>query len=527
MILSEQTEALTRSDVAPSDAFEPQPKRSKVPEIVAYHDGDDRSAIQRKMAARYATSVIRGEDSDTGEIRYHVTKTKAAQAAAIAAGLYEVVCRGTTRKITRATATLVQNSEITFQRDGAEDDEFSEMMRRERRRGGFSLAMARLDDMSVVCGSAALLVQVMGSRLSYQPLTAAQVWIVYGSDIAEGDEIRPVDRSRIDEASCVVIETAPGSFAGFWGRSDQYPRGRYARWDGESDSWKSAPAPGAAGCWDWMDADDIANPLTLWQEETGDYSIPEYPLIAWYGMTSPISEVLPVSDSLYEASLEIDLTASRISMAANKGARGAWFLTQEAGASPVQPSSFDEGVKALEPGQGAIVLTVPSSNVEVAASTNDRNARYLADEYGVPSYMISGADTTYQIPSGVALQEIQKPLQRTLESRYEANEASMERLFRVECGLIGMETGDMFGDGVEQIWTLRTALSELPILERLAEQQQRITMGLSDAAQALVDLGDYPDREAAAEYLATLTTVAPEPAPTGGLMALRRTLSRG
>jgi hypothetical protein len=324
--------------------------------------------------------------------------------------------------------------------------------------------------------------------------------------------VLPVDQLQIEHAQSVPIQLDDEHFVTYFGRSDIYPNGRMVKY--KAKEWSAIPELNEDNtATEYMIGDEIHNPLTYWQDKTGDYEQPEYPVITWQGTTAGVgTELLPVQTNLYDTSEEIDLSSSRTAMSANKAARGAWFFSNEGGASPNQPASIDEGMAKLENGQSVFVLSVPAGNIDVADKVNQNTASYLADEWSVPAYLIS-VDTDVQIPSGKALVEVSKPQVKMQNRRKDINDSQMARMFQIEKALAGMENGAVVGENIEQVWTLKSAEIFKTDIEKLQELQIRKDLEITDKVHILAEVDGVTVEQAQKQIDALV--VVPVPNTTG------------
>lgn len=504
-----------------SDAWTEQRGREDVTEALDYHDGNDIEHIEKKMAERFATELVKEKDPITGAEKVYVRKTLAAQKAAIRHGLLETVVYGMTRKVTGVVATLMENSEFSFIRDEEVDEEFKKDITKDRQDGSFDLKLGRIDEMSVLTGSAAGLVQVLGGKFDYPPIAADKIWMLFNDTIIQDDEERPTNKLEIEDAVCVIVQVDVEKFAAYYGRSAKHPDGRFVTYEGTT--WEAIPDGDVVSDGDHTNDDGtMSNPLTVWQNTNKDYSTPEYPIFTWYGSPQSVGkDIMPISLSLYDVSKEIDLSASRTLMSANKNARGMIFFTNDAGASPNQPDSFDEGVNMLGAGQGALVLTVPSSNIDTAQKVNADVAANLANSYAVPPYHMPQSMGAIQVPSGTALFELNRPLNQQRQRRYKLNQSGMDRVFRIETALASIENGSTVSEGVVQRWSVLPPELHKQDIDLLNELKLKKELGTVDAAQIVVESNDdVEDREEAEKYLADLVPVV-APVPTNGLQRSR------
>jgi hypothetical protein len=501
------------------DGFEYTTGRSTVNDAIDYHDGNDRYHIKAKMAERYAVEYVR-EEAPSGKVTVVQRKSKRAIQTAIDNEMYEVVVRGMSTKVSGLVATLAEDGNFAYtstSSDGGDpkrDDDAKRDIEEDRNAGAFAIRLARVDDLSVLNESSVMYIQVLNGRLNYQPVPADKVFVVFGDSIQQSDkytDLRAVDRLELEDALAVILQLSDKKFAAYFGRSDIYPDGRFVQY--ESESWSTVPDVNSAEAEEYLnDAGDIANPLTMLQNSRGNYSTPEYPIVIWYGSNKGTGKtIMPISNRLFESSREVDLSASRVSFAANVGARGAWFFQHDAGASPSQPESFGEGIAVLKAGQSAVVLTVPSSNIEVAEDVNNNAAAYLADMYGVPAYM-SGVLENTQVHSGAALMEMNRPLNMIKHRRFEINEAGMSRIWDIERALASIETGEDVYPNTTQVWTVKPLQIFKTETEKLEEMRLKKELEIVDNADILVEIDDtISDRGEAMVALEKLQTSAPEP----------------
>ena len=499
---------------------------SIVAEIVDTIDGDGLKFITAKMAARFAQEIVSGTNPISGAEERFSVKTKAAAAKAINSGMLETVRLSLMDRIVREKATLWTEGE-TYTYDGV-GESFAADIQAARAAGADALTMARVDSLGVAVGSSACLVQILGSKLNYQPIRRDCIWVAHAADIMDGDEMRGVNNLAIDEASAVVVKLGTsadgkGEFAAWFGRSDVYNNGRFVQY--VSDKWSNVPPPGEdADALDyWIDdaMTEVGNPLTLWADDN-DGTGPEYPIVTWLGDSAGYGgALLPVQTDLFEQGKEIDLAASRLLLSALKGARGATVLTKDPGGSNIIPDVLDEGVVVLEQGQALSQLGHAVSNSKDGLDIVQKMMQSIAASHGVPGYMMAISDSV-QMPSGVALAIANEPLSRNRRGRIELNRENVARKFALETALAGIENGTGFGDVTE---TWKPNAREFPVDPEAQARawKQQLDIGLVDVVELAQEFKSLDSREAAENYIATLTK--PEPPPTApqprGLQALR------
>jgi hypothetical protein len=443
---------------------------SELPDAVDYLDGNFRPYLLQAMADRYATEVVKTVDTINGNTIFNRLRSKAAAKAAISAGLFEAVCTYIYQRITRERATLFNfGAEYTYT---PASGSIASDIEAARDQSGYVKAMQRADWLATGTGSAAIFVQVLGDTFSYQAVSRDKIWIAFDSLIYDGDLLRPVNHSRIEEASAIVMNLSGSNSEGkskyvaFIGRNEEYPNGRMVTY--WSNSWSDIPDLKDQNADNYLlDDGSVANPLTYWQGLQDDPALPEYPIIPWIGDTSSDgSEILPVDLGLFNQSKECDLAASRILTASLKSARGAWEFHKDPVASNVLPDCVDEGVVTTEAGQSIKTHSVPGSNSDTANGIVLSTMRNTAAAHGVPEYRLGLSGDT-AIPSGVSLQIMNQPMMQDRARRIEMNAHNSSRIFTVEMALASMENGKPIGAGIVEEWTP----NDPPLIEDPTMQQ--------------------------------------------------------
>jgi hypothetical protein len=424
---------------------------------IDYLDGNTRPHVLQAIADRFAVELVKGEDPSGAATSYRV-RSKSAAKAAIEGGMFEAASTHLYPRVNRERATLfAYGEEYEYSPAGIADD-----IEAAREEAGRKLVMQRLDWIACGTGSAALLVQILGSKYDYQAIARDKIWIVFSDEITEtterGERVRPTNTTNIEEATAIVIamsgtdENGRQKFVAIFGRSAECENGRMVTY--YADSWELVPQVGAKDASDYLlDDGSIANPLTYWRNKQNDPTLPEYPVAPWIGDSSgSTTEIMPVDLGLFNQSKEYDVSFSRVLTASLKSARGAWEFHRDQGASNVVPDAIDEGMFATEQGQSVTAHSVAGSNSESALAVIRSGMSDTATAFGVPSYKLGlTADTAVQ--SGVALAIMNAPLMADRSRRIELNRANMARIFRIECALASMENGAPIGSGVVETWT--------------------------------------------------------------------------
>lgn len=494
--------------------------------IVDYQDGNKLRWIRQAMAKRFAVRYIKKKDAKGEQQTYQVKDDKAVRMA-IESGMFEVSSLGVFDKIIREVADLNRNTSFKFiDENGNENEDVSDKIREIREDANFDLSIGRLDELSVSCGSSAMLIQVLGNKMFYSPVSRNNIYVVYSDYVYDGERDalsqRSANRLDINEATAVIIDLGKEKHVAYFGRSLFYPQGRMVTY--ESSNWYSVPEVGTEDSNDYEIDGEIANPLTVYQDEKGDYSLPEYPVVTWYGSANAYGkELMPVDSSLYYDSLEQDVAVSRTLTAALKSARGAWHFGRDQGASDAIPANIDEGLSKLEPGQTVGLLHVPGQNIDTCMGVTEKLSAYMSESYGVPAYKLSVSQNA-QVPSGAALIELNKPSALTRETRYKLNKSGMSLLFAIEKCLISIETGEDFADGIEQVWTVHPELVTKTKKELYEEAKLAKESGIKDDLENIIDTIDgIETREQAQEYKNSLEI---KEAPSNGLSSFTQRVAQ-
>ncbi len=482
-----------------------------VSEMIETLDGRGRPYILEKMAARYAQEIQLGTHPLSGEANQRFSvRTNEAKRKAIQAGLLEVSSLYLYQRIVRERATLWTEGQIYTYGDAA--DGFADDLQEARAEAGDSLAMARVDSLSVGCGSAAVLIQVLGSRLNYQPIRRDSIWVAFAPSITDDEIERPVDTLRLDDATCVVVRLGASDdgdtsrFAAWFGRSEVYPNGRFVQY--ATDDWSDIPDVWSDGVLSeyWLDNEQavVANPLTVYADDHTGGAGPEYPIVTWLCDTSGYGgSLLPVQTDLYQQSKEFDLGASRVLLSALKSARGAFVLTKETGASSIVADVLDEGVVELNHGQGLQTMGHPASNSRDALGVIMEQYALTASAYNVPAYRVAVSESL-QVPSGVALEIINEPLMRDRRARIELNRKNTARKFSIERALASLENGVPYPADIVEHWEPNEL--QLPVDPSIQADawQKQIALGITDVVDVAREFAGLESREQAENYLETL-----------------------
>lgn len=496
---------LTRIHIKdPSDSTDSAPLI--VTEMIDALDGNQRHYIELKMAERFAVRMEESTDDSGGTVS-KIARSIEAKKAAIEYGLLEVALSYLYDRIVREWNILSRGERFLY--DNA-DDGYIEDIETARKNGSRLLNMIRVDELASATGSAAVLIQVLGSELNYQSIGRDSIWVCFAETIIEGDKERPVNPLNIEEASLVVVSLGAHSYIAYYARSAEYPNGRQVKYT--ANYWYDIPDDsGEAGetdeYSDYRGPDGkVANPLTLWSNlNSGGMGIPEYPIATWLGSTKGYGlSLLPVSSSLYKQTKELDLAYSRILMSTLKSARGFFALSKTEGASNKYPETMDEGMGILENGLALSTHSTPGINQQIANDITASMAAHTSEAFRVPAYKLA-INSSAVIPSGAALIELNKPQLELHQSRAEMNRVNVDRIFRIENGLASVENGKIQGKDVIEDWQPNHMDLQLPEKERIENAVAKQAAGIFDVNKVAEEvLPHINSKEEAQAYIAEL-----------------------
>jgi len=521
----------------------------EVVDAMAFFDRNgDIQAVKDLMTKRFATGIKKDKDNPNAA-NTSAYYTRNVPQKAIEMGHNPVVSTGLGTQIAKALATLTTQpsqryeylipGQVDEQGITARSEETAEIIKAVRLKGGYDEAIEAADFISVCVESSAFHCYWGGRTLKYDAILPSDIKFVYGSVIVDDGVERGIDYTDIEDASAVIIRTASnkGSVDGtpdkqawlaYVGACPEYPDGRMVSYTAQ-DYWP-IPAEGADGAIDYRhdQGGPICNPLTYLQNHGGKLaplSKHEYPIsILRGGIRVKVSELMPISTSLYESSLEVELAWSQILKYALMSARGKDVFTQSGVKSwgGRLPDNLDiivlpEGLEYRQDGRSASESTGATEVVKVIA-------QQTAGGFSVPGYMVvkgSGAPE-----AGIALAIQTRPLMDNRERRRSINLTAFERIFFTEVGLITEYTGEApIGPDIVQRWSPgkwippRDEKAELEVIASamdikvmdLVEAVIRFYPEITTAAEAQVVIDKFTERDPG------YTDAAPTPATPPGL----------
>jgi len=243
----------------------------------------DRALVLDAFVDRFARVLKRVDDGDTGTTNTvlvdFVTQIDGAARAAIMAKQFEV-CRGQYfESIASAQANMFSQAGLRYQYS---TDKAGDTIAEKRAESGSALSAQRWDLLSCGVKSAALYIEIKGTKLVETEVRPTALWIIHAESITDDGKGRATDTMDIDEASLVIMQLQGEKYAAWWGPSAKYPVGRHCVFTAKKFS--DVPPPESKDKSEYttaggyqegpVGADELANPLTLW----GGYSKSDPPV---------------------------------------------------------------------------------------------------------------------------------------------------------------------------------------------------------------------------------------------------------
>lgn len=404
---------------------------------------NDRAQVRNAIVKRYGTGIKQTKDK-AGNILE--TYTKAGFEERMLAGHIEVVTVGLGHSITAALATLFTEPGQRFaliSPSGEEISDVAEWFGDIREDSQFIEGLVSADEEAVQLGCSVLWVEFYEGALRYRTVDPGKVKVRFDGAVESNGAVRPVDYRDLEDATCVIIETGTidaetKSYLAIFGRSYEYPNGRYVAYNSDSDG-KDVPDVSSETAYEWVNLrGQIANPLSQYANEHPDVDLPEYPLVMFYGGHVRRDRLFPLSLSLLEESIEADVSASHLRATSGDEARGSRVLTKshENRTAPLPDHLYGE--VSLEPGQTLDAVAGNANNSMIAWELLKEENIATAQGYSVPDYYVSSKDHTVEASSGVALKIRTGPLIKFRNTRAAINAPGVQKVFEIEKILISM-----------------------------------------------------------------------------------------
>jgi hypothetical protein len=442
-------------------------RESLVDDMVAYFDRTrDHSLIRDAIKVRFGLGIKAKEDPNNTAAAPIETYVREGFTTQVNSGITEAISIGLGNKIIGAIATLFteRGQKFSLVHETVEDVESAEeLLMQNRDAGQFTTSVADADRRAVECGSSAILLTYDVQNVVYQVFSPSRVRIFHADTIIEGDKVRAVDKTDIEDASVVIFRLSQvgqdrWTWLAIFGRSREYDRGRYTMFTA-SNTFTEVPAIGAEDViMDWQtETGEYANPLTDWALQNPDDDLPEYPVVIVHSGIPTIDEVMPVSYSLYNDCKEFDVSASHLLSTANDAARGTFAVTRVEQARSMPLPRTIVGAVEFPPGMTGEYIAHGAADSNVAWEQIQDMQISFASGFGVPDYMVVSKDHTLDASSGVALQVKTRPLIKNRERRVELNRPSVRRIFEIEKAYIQLFNEDNNAEATllgecEQTW---------------------------------------------------------------------------
>lgn len=473
----------------------------------------DTEAVRGKYKDRAAIG-IRKKEGDQG----YETYTKSRVAEMIDQGELEVITVGTGPRILGARATLfsypTQSWDWTTQVEEKDqpDEETAKIITEQREAGGFWTEVPNADWISCGIETGPLHVDWMGGHLDYRAFSPNAINIRYGESIEDSGVQRGVDYHSLEDALVVVVllsgarggnDAFPevNQYVAYFGRSDIYPYGRRVQFFAQH--WQDIPDVDAdPTAHDYrLASGEIANPLSWMASKKASegIAVPEYPIVLMHGGLSRTADTpIPISTSLYESCLEIDVAFSKLLKASQTSALGKDVLTNELGHE--LPRCL-EGAVLLRKGQTLQIMGQPVSNAQGAMEITKDTMRALAEGYNVPGYQVI-APPGGNPESGIALIVRTQPLIKDRDDRAKLNKKEVERLWQIERYMYEFVTGKPLGTReTKQIWNPGRYIMPETETEKVTRLTTAMDKGLIDYVRAIRDFHNLATDKDAIEFI--------------------------
>ena len=413
-------------------------------QLAYFHRREDHAQVRTGIKKVYGTGIKKSDDPGKSG-NANETYVRAGLTDRVDAGMVPTIAAGFGAKITDALATLhtEPGQRFTLVHDTAKDTkEAQDLLDAHRDEGAFLSSVTKADERSVQVGSSAVMTSFSDDKLSYQALSPSDIRAYFADTIIDGDQPRAVNKKDIEDATVVVIrldqiDVMTWSYLAIFGRSDIYPQGRHVTFRANNKT-TDIPKPGDGNAQDYRIGGELANPLSYYANLHPDEKLPEYPIAVIDGGVTESSGVMPTYSSLYEDSLEMDISASHLLSTSGDAARGTTVVTRnEQAAGKPLPRTL-RGQVSLEVGMGIEHVPHGASESVAALEVHTKLMVEVGAGYGVPDYMIVSEDYTVEASSGTALEAKTRSLKIKREKRVNFNRDRVTKIFDISKSLMGL-----------------------------------------------------------------------------------------
>jgi hypothetical protein len=444
---------LIRQAIADLNDLTRQSYRDVVDDVVKYYNRQtDKSTIRTAMKTRYGVGVKKVDDGVADSGSTIETYAREGFSEKVDAGLEGSLTSGFGPKIVNALATLFteRTQKYSLVHDTADDtDPADELLNSHRVYGGYQSTLTKADKLSIQTGSSAVYVSFVRDHCYYQKFSPADITVYFAESgyVKENGVERLVDQRQLEDATAVRIrlsqvDETTWNYLCIFGRSNIYKQGRHVQYQSDSLG-ADVPNIGEPGVIDWYPegSNTVANPLSWYADQNPDEpDLPEYPLAILYGGTTDSGDTMPVSTSLYDDCVEIDLAASHLLSTSQDAAAGTTAITRDAtGRSAPLPTNIT-GKVALPPGMEIQHIDLGAdASIDAMKVLKDLQVQVAAG-YGVPDYMAISEDHMLEASTGIALAIKTRPLEQARKDRVELNGPFVDKIFQIEKSLISMHS---------------------------------------------------------------------------------------
>jgi hypothetical protein len=490
-----------------------------VDDMVKYYNRQtDKTILKNAINTRYGYGIkLVSDGTESGTIETYANDGFQTQ---LNAGMIPAISSGFGQKVVNALATLFteRSQKYTLTHPTVEDTKPAEtFLNMHRAFGGYTATMTGADKLSVQAGSSAVLVSWARNHLAYQKYSPGDITVYFGEYIEDDGKLRLVDNTDLNDATAIRIrlsqhDSTIWNYLLIMGRSDVWEQGRYVTYQAD-ETGGEMPQEGDKGVFDWYPegSDKPANPLSYYADENPEESdIPEYPLAILYGGTTDSGDVMPVSTSLYEDSVEIDMGSSHLQSTSQSAAVGITeFSRNSQGRNHPLPTKSTGTIATDDGTETKFHAKDSQASVDGISVQKDLQVQ-VASGYGVPDYMAVSEDHMLEAASGISLQVKTKPLKQARKDRVELNQPFVRDIFAIEKILLELFSEDNASSEFtmlkecEQSWDA----GELEVPENKKEKTERIVAakaaGLIDEIEAIRQAMNFVTDEEATEFYKTM-----------------------
>jgi hypothetical protein len=527
---------------------------SSVTDAIAYFNRErNNEMIRDAMKRRFGIALIPGE-SLTDDSGSYVSRQgyykRSAFSDAIDVGMIENIDTGTGIKVIQTLATLStqQDQSWTWVDKTAPKQEniydVSQLVGEVRERGGFATAFTELDMAACMVESALFHIYYDGDLITYDVVTRDKVWIYFGRSIelrAEGEQPKSknVDFRKLEDASAVIVLIATGSddesmtksmtpefnrYMAYVGSCTDFEDGRFVTYEARKPWPIPEPYPQDRGSirekgailYEHMIDGKPCNPLSWLQNhgtpEERDLVTTEYPFVIWRAGHRAISNsIMPITTSLYESCIEIEIAMSRLLKAALDGARGMQVISLSKSNSKL-PTNLD--IPVISEGDSITQNGWPAGHAQSGIDVLLKITEQTVGSFNVPGYAVIGQLGGMNPQSGVALMIQTQPLITFRNRRISLNRDGARRIWEIERALLALgypsETRGLLNPSIVQQWDPgRWELPE-PKLEKVQGVTQAMDARLEDYVGAIQEWHGLPTEAAALELIDRMKARDPE-----------------